>query len=270
VDLVHEPVPVEMIERAGGWLDLARVLGERTAQLHMALASRSEDPDFAPEGYTPFYQRALAEGLRARARRTFQLLRGQLARLDPPVAELASQVLAAEKAILARLHGVAGRTLAGQRLRIHGDFHLGQVLFTGKDFVIIDFEGEPARSLGDRRVKRTPLRDVAGMIRSFHYAARTGLRRADESLAAHGSEAELEGWAEAWYLWTSARFLAAYFETAGGSRFIPAEGDEAAFLLDTFLLDKALYEVAYELENRPDWVATPLEGVLAIAGTPAP
>jgi maltose alpha-D-glucosyltransferase/alpha-amylase len=270
VDLIREPVPAEMAERAGGWLDLARLLGQRTAQLHLALASRPDDPDFAPEGYTPFYQRALAEGLRARARRTFQLLRSQLPRLEPSAAELARQVLAAERAILARLQGVASRTLAGQRLRTHGDFHLGQVLFTGRDFVIIDFEGEPARSLGDRRVKRSPLRDVAGMIRSFHYAARTGLRRADESLAAHGSEAELEGWAGAWYLWTSARFLAAYFETAAGSPFVPSAGEEAAFLLDIFLLDKALYEVAYELENRPDWVVTPLEGVLAIIGTSQP
>jgi maltose alpha-D-glucosyltransferase/alpha-amylase len=192
--------------------------------------------------------------------------------LDEGTAELARQVLASEQPLLKRLQDVGTRAYGGQRIRCHGDYHLGQVLFTGRDFVIIDFEGEPARSLGERRVKRSPLRDAAGMLRSLHYVSRSGLHRLAETTGgALPIDTKLaEDWARLWYSWTAARFLGEYLEHARSADFLPASMEDIRFVLDTFVLDKALYEVAYELENRPEWVAIPLEGILEIANGLAP
>jgi maltose alpha-D-glucosyltransferase/alpha-amylase len=144
------------------------------------------------------------------------------------------------------------------RIRIHGDYHLGQVLFTGKDFVIVDLEGEPSRSLSERRFKRSPLRDVAGMIRSFEYAAahavRHGPMRVEDVPA-------LLPWAQLWQRWVSAGFLRGYFEAAGDAPFLPKGRDAVGAMLDFYLLDKAIYELRYELNHRPDWVGIPLEGI---------
>ncbi len=146
--------------------------------------------------------------------------------------------------------------------RIHGDYHLGQVLFTGSDFIIIDFEGEPARSLAERRRKRSPLQDVAGMLRSFHYAAYAPLlqqsshqRLREEDLQALGKRAQY------WQKWVSATFLKTYLEVCGDAIFIPKGREELALLLDVHLLDKAIYELGYELNNRPLWVRIPLDGI---------
>ena len=150
--------------------------------------------------------------------------------------------------------------------RIHGDYHLGQVLFTGEDFMIIDFEGEPARSLPERRAKRSPLQDVAGMLRSFHYAAFAPLlgdRARPEDLQ------QLSTPARYWQTWVSATFLKTYLDISSQALYIPGSQLELETLLDTFLLDKAIYELRYELNNRPQWVAIPLEGIaqlLAHAG----
>ena len=154
--------------------------------------------------------------------------------------------------------------MRASRIRIHGDLHLGQVLFTGRDFLIIDFEGEPARSLSERRVKRTPLRDVAGMLRSFHYATVTALLDAvARGLVEADSDAarELEAWGGHWNDAVSAAFLGSYLEAAGDAPWIPADPDALALVLDTSLLEKAIYELAYELNNRPDWVTVPLRGI---------
>jgi maltose alpha-D-glucosyltransferase/alpha-amylase len=151
---------------------------------------------------------------------------------------------------------------AATKIRIHGDYHLGQVLWVDNDFVILDFEGEPARTVEDRRQKASALRDVAGMLRSYHYAAYAGLfaftrERPDDF-------ARLEPWADLWHQWAAAAFLRGYRQAAGRARFVP--GDPAAFagLLDGFVLGKAFYELAYELNNRPDWVRIPLRGILAL------
>ena len=155
----------------------------------------------------------------------------------------------------------AARTRCSVRTRTHGDYHLGQVLWTGKDFVIIDFEGEPLRSVGERRLKRSPLRDVAGMLRSFDYAANVGLRQGvDLGLVADLPSAvkQLGGWARLWTAWVCRRFLDGYLGAAEGQPFVPTDVDDLRLLLDVFLLEKASYEVRYELDNRPDWVAIPL------------
>ena len=145
--------------------------------------------------------------------------------------------------------------------RIHGDYHLGQVLFTGSDFVIIDFEGEPARPLAERRKKRSPLQDVAGMLRSFHYAAYAPLLHANGTKLPQEKLQDLGNWARYWQRWVSAAFLKTYLEVSGSSNFIPNDREELALLLDLYLLDKAVYELGYELNNRPSWVRIPLDGI---------
>ena len=150
------------------------------------------------------------------------------------------------------------------RVRIHGDYHLGQVLYTGKDFVIVDLEGEPSRSISERRFKRSPLRDVAGMIRSFEYAAAYAVRQGPvriEDIPA------LLPWASLWQRWASASFLRGYFEASGDAAYLPRGADATAAMLDFYLLDKAIYELRYELNNRPDWVPIPLAGVRRLLET---
>jgi maltose alpha-D-glucosyltransferase/alpha-amylase len=154
---------------------------------------------------------------------------------------------------------IMGKKLTLTKIRIHGDYHLGQVLWTGKDFVIIDFEGEPARSLSERRLKRSALRDIAGMIRSFHYAAhgafllRSPFRPEDVEI--------LRPWAEVWSWYAGGMFLQSYLETVGEAPFIPAERADFDLLLEILLLEKCVYELGYELDNRPDWVGIPLAGL---------
>jgi maltose alpha-D-glucosyltransferase/alpha-amylase len=153
------------------------------------------------------------------------------------------------------------RKLSGTRIRIHGDFHLGQVLHTGKDFIIIDFEGEPTRPLSERRLKRSPLRDVAGMLRSFHYAAYVSaldsrIRPEDASL--------VDSLARVWYTWISASYLGAYLKTAATGSILPKTNDDIQGLLDAFLLEKSIYEMVYELNSRPNWLRIPLRGILQL------
>ena len=150
------------------------------------------------------------------------------------------------------------------KIRCHGDYHLGQVLWVENDFVILDFEGEPARTVEERRAKQSPLKDAAGMLRSFDYAAHAGLFAFTQGRPEDFDR--LAPWAELWRQWVSAAFLRAYRETAGAAPFVAAEPERFTALLDAFLLDKAFYELQYELNNRPDWVRIPLRGVLTLLG----
>jgi len=151
---------------------------------------------------------------------------------------------------------------AGQKIRVHGDYHLGQVLWAEGDFYILDFEGEPDRPLAERRAKQSPLKDVAGMMRSFGYAAWVGLRN---FAVTRPSELErLAGWARAWRAWTSAAFLRAYAGVAAGSGVLPSDHDSLDVVLRVFVLEKALYELRYEMSHRPDWVSIPLSGVIEL------
>jgi maltose alpha-D-glucosyltransferase/alpha-amylase len=155
-------------------------------------------------------------------------------------------------------------TDAGARIRVHGDYHLAQVLWSENDFYIIDFEGEPARRLAERREPHLPLKDVAGMLRSFGYAAYGGVyawtnTRPDDF-------GRLEPWARVWQAWASAAFLHTYFDVVAPSRLLPADPRALNALLDAYVLDKALYELRYELNNRPEWVRIPLWGALNITG----
>ena len=256
-----------LLERAGEWFELVAGLGRRTAQLHAALAGTSHLPEFEPEAYTIIYQRALAQGFRMEARQALRTLKSSMAGLEEVPRRLAAEVLAAEPALLARFEGVATRRLAGRRIRCHGDLHLGQVLTNRSDWVFIDFEGEPARSFGDRRTKRSPLKDVAGMVGSFYYAAQFSLRQF--ALGVRDPRAEpVHAWAHAWYLWTASAYLNAYIEEVPAG-IIAADLQETRFLLDTYMLDKALYELSYELDNRPTWADIPLRRILDLLQAPA-
>jgi maltose alpha-D-glucosyltransferase / alpha-amylase len=237
-----------------GYVASARLLGIRTAEMHTALAS-SVAADFAPEEFTAAEARQLYADVSAQAQGAFDVLRLKLASLNEPTAELVQQVLALEPRILERLAKLNEAPPSGPvRIRIHGDYHLGQVLFTGDDFMIIDFEGEPARPLAERRAKALAMRDVAGMLRSFDYAAHAAPE-------AHGKS---QTWSAFWLIQVNAAYLEAYFETAAHEPYVSADPAENKFLLDIFLLQKALYEVAYELNNRPDWVYIPLRGILSL------
>lgn len=256
-------IPPLVQELIGGvYFETARLLGKRTAELHLALSSVSGDADFAPEPFSTLYQRSVYQSMRSLARRVLQSLGKNLKRLREGVQKDASAILASEQEILARFQKILPEKISAMKIRIHGDYHLGQVLFTGKDFVIIDFEGEPARTLSERRLKRSPLRDVAGMIRSFHYAAYNALFL-DASLRAKDKPL-LEPWADLWYHYVSGIFLHSYLETCGEAPFIPHEKEELETLLQAFLLDKAIYELGYELNNRPDWIVIPVRGVQCI------
>ncbi|MGE0683893.1 MAG: maltose alpha-D-glucosyltransferase [Candidatus Binatia bacterium] len=268
--LTEEEVPPLISEMAGPYLASARLLGQRTAEMHIALASEPDDPVFAPEPFSTLYQRSLYQSMRSLAIQSFQLLRQHLKHLPEAALTEARQVLDRESEIFQRFQAILHHKMAAMRTRYHGDFHLGQVLYTGKDFVIIDFEGEPARPLSERRMKRSPLRDVAGMLRSFHYAAYTALfdQVNRGAINSHpGGIAALEPWVQLWHVWASAAFLGAYFDKAGHETFMPRNRTDLQILLDVFLLEKAVYELSYELNNRPTWVQVPLRGILQLLET---
>jgi trehalose synthase-fused probable maltokinase len=156
------------------------------------------------------------------------------------------------------------RPISGIRIRCHGDYHLGQVLKTDTGFMIIDFEGEPTRPLAERRGKYSPMKDVTGMLRSFHYAAQSAAKQSPPK--SPEEECRLQQWVQKWFESVSAEFVKAYVAVARPAGILPGSGDELAALADEYLLEKALYELAYELDHRPDWVDIPLRGILDILG----
>jgi len=262
LDISDEDVPEQIIDFIGPYLISAQILGQRTAELHLTLASAINEPNLVPEPFSITYERSLSHGMRGFAIQTLQLLRQRLAYLPDEVKADAQKVLALENDIIERFREIPRHRISGMRIRCHGDYHLGQVLYTGKDFVIIDFEGEPARHLGERRIKRSPLRDIAGMIRSFHYAAFTALRGQASTILRPEDIPVLEKWAEAWYLWVSTTFLKSYLEIMAVTPILPQSREGMRIILDAYMLNKALYEVNYEMNNRPDWIGLPLQGIL--------
>ena len=266
--MVDEVVPARVNDLIGSYLLSARRLGERTAEFHLAMASNVGNPSFAPEPFTPFYQRSLYQSMRNLTAQTFSLLRKRVGTLPETLRGQGREVLEMEERILKRFQGILDRKITAMRIRVHGDYHLGQVLFTGKEFVLIDFEGEPARSLAERRIKRSPVRDVAGMLRSFHYASYAPLIGEVGGSVRSDDVKSLEPWADCWNAWVSAAFLQGYLAAAKEGAFLPRTREELSILLDTFLLEKAIYELGYELNNRPDWVKLPLLGILSLMEAP--
>jgi maltose alpha-D-glucosyltransferase/alpha-amylase len=261
-ELADEAPPPAALETIGTYLHAAATLGRRTAEMHLALAGDADDPAFAPRPFTAADASALRAAIAEGGRHALAVLRDHVGALPQAVAGDASRLLERGPAVLNRLGDERQDNPGGQKIRCHGDYHLGQVLWVDNDFVILDFEGEPTRTVDERRARQSPLKDVAGMLRSFHYAAYAGLfaftRGRPEDFG------RLEPWAELWFQWAAAAFLRAYRAAAGGAAFLPGPGGFAA-LLDSFMLDKAFYELVYELNNRPDWVRIPLRGILALA-----
>jgi maltose alpha-D-glucosyltransferase/alpha-amylase len=241
----------------------------RVAALHLALGRLTENPDFAPEPLGLLYQRSRYQSLRNLVGQVFRQLRAQQQTLPAEIAPDVDRLLRSQDRVVESCGRIVGRHLTGMRIRCHGDLHLGQVLRTGNDFLITDFEGEPARSLTERRLKRSPLRDVAGMVRSFDYAAHAAL----ESLRARGvaarqDPARLESWRMLWSRWVGSAFLRAYRHDAEPSGLLPDTREERKMALAVMLLEKCVYELGYELGTRPAWVGIPLRGILDLLDQP--
>jgi 1,4-alpha-glucan branching enzyme len=259
------PLAADIAKAVGPYGDLAETLGRRIGEMHVALASRPDDPVFAPESLDRATREAIVTAARSDLRRLLDTLGARGGDL-PDAARLSlAAVRARVRSLDARLTEVTRLADAGVRTRVHGDLHLGQVLFTGTDFALIDFEGEPARTLAERKAKRSPLVDVAGMLRSFHYASVSAVRARPE-----GTRSALVPWASLWHRAVSARLLHGWLAAVEGTPVAPADRATTGALLDLFLLEKSIYEVGYEMNNRPDWVDIPLEGLREIVGAEAP
>ena len=258
----------EARDQVGIYLEAANILGRRTAEMHLALATPTEDPAFRSEPFTALDLERDAYRVDAQINHTLDALKRGMAQLIDLTADDAAIVLSRRIDLFARAHAITKTSpeLSGRRIRIHGDYHLGQILRAKGDAVILDFEGEPARSVEQRRAKQSPLRDVAGMLRSFSYAAASGLdaynQRHPDSTRAGRS---LEPWARLWQNVVSTEFLYAWLDTIQSSPELLPDTTQAQKLLDAFLLEKALYELLYELNNRPAWVRIPLSGILALS-----
>jgi maltose alpha-D-glucosyltransferase/alpha-amylase len=263
---LNEPDPLAA-ELIGHYLDAARLMGKRVAELHLALASTADDPDFATEPYSTLYQRSTFQSMQNLLARVMRMLDSRASTISKDLRDRAQLIASHQREIAARFDAFLRCRLSVDRMRIHGDLHLGQILYTGRDFAIIDFEGEPARPLSERRLKRAALRDVAGMLRSFHYAALTStIEQLRTGATGNFDFAGMQPWANFWRNWSSWAFLKGYLEAAGHAAFIPKNDNELTILLDAFVMDKAIYELGYELNNRPDWLLIPLLSISQLLG----
>ena len=257
--LLTEETIIENLETAS-MLQRMRQIGRRTAELHLAFASHSELPAFAPEPIAPDDAARWTDALLERARMTLTLLERGLKALPEPARPLAERLLAHAEAVTAHIDAGRGARYEGLKIRQHGDFHLGQVLIAKDDAYILDFEGEPRRSLDERRSKEPPARDVAGFLRSIDYAASAALSRglnlSPEERASLAQRIRMWGKTLASAYWES------YRETIGETPLWPADEEQTQRLLDLFVLEKALYEIEYELTNRPSWAEIPIEATL--------
>jgi maltose alpha-D-glucosyltransferase / alpha-amylase len=246
----------------GVFLDSIEKLGERTGELHNALASDAANPAFAPEPFTLFYQRSLYQSMRNQAGRMINGLAGRIPSLPERLQKDAQSLIDREAQLMNRLKEVVDHKVGGARIRMHGDYHLGQVIYTGKDFLITDFEGEPLRPLSERRLKRSPLRDVAGMLRSLHYAANSAALLQPDLTAGPEARSRRSRSTRFWYAHAAAMFLRGYLAAADAARYLPTDPQELQELLEAFLLEKAVYEMEYEMNNRPAWAEIPLHGLM--------
>jgi maltose alpha-D-glucosyltransferase/alpha-amylase len=250
----------ELKEKAGLYLEGAALLGRRTAELHTALATATNDVAFQAEPITKADLQADADSLAEQIAVTMTTLRTAMSSLTDETADRAALLLSQRVQLFASAKAILQQEPSGHRIRIHGDFHLGQVLRAKNDFVLLDFEGEPARPLEDRRQKQCPLKDVAGMLRSFSYAAWAGF---EQYIQRHPDRNKtMEPWVRFWQESVSTAFLRAYREASKSERLLPSP-QHSDLLLKFYLLEKSLYELLYELNNRPTWVPVPLAGLLA-------
>jgi len=256
-------LPEIMHELIGGvYLSIIEKLAERTAEMHLSLASLDSDPAFAPEAFTTLYQRSVYQAMCEQVKRAVILIRELMPKLPAEQQPLATLFVQKQKQILQQFDPIRLEKIDALKIRIHGDYHLGQVLFTGKDFVIIDFEGEPSRPLSERKIKRSVFRDISGMLRSFDYAVYNVLQ--SHSIIHPEERNGLEPWADRWSYYVGQHFIDSYFEKTRGSDIVPADPKQREHLMRGYLMNKAIYELNYELNNRPEWASIPLKGILKI------
>ncbi|MGC8774041.1 MAG: maltose alpha-D-glucosyltransferase [Chlorobaculum sp.] len=244
------------------YLHMVGKLAERTAEMHIALGSIDTDPAFAPEPFTTLYQRSIYQAMTDQVKRGMIFLRESMKAVPKEARPLANELLDREKEILKQFDPIRQEKIDTVKIRIHGDYHLGQVLYTGNDFVILDFEGEPARSLSERKIKRSVYRDLAGMLRSFDYAAFNVLMQ-NQAIRPEDRKV-LEPWAELWSYYVGQHFIEVYTQHTEGAGLIPGEPRQRELLLRSYLMNKAIYEFNYELNNRPDWLPIPMNGILRL------
>jgi maltose alpha-D-glucosyltransferase/alpha-amylase len=261
LELSRREPPADAHRLIGASMETARVLGERIGQMHTILASADPtDTALAPEALTPFLVRSLYQGTRTGVRDSLTLLGSLRGTLTETQQTTAAEILGDTDAIDRRLRRLLDTRIGGQRIRIHGDLHLGQVLDTGNDVMIIDLEGEPARPLGERRLKKPALTDLAGMIRSFDYAAHAPLVGVAGGRGRLTEGSSTAAWSRFWSRWMSAACVAGYRSATAGAAFLPPDDEGWSVLLEALLISKAAYELRYELGSRPDWVGIPLLG----------
>jgi len=262
INSLNKTPPVFVTQAIGAYLESVRLLGQRTGELHLSLASIGQDADFAPAPFTLQEQRYMYQSMYSMIGEVFRTFIKNFKNIPENAQAKAQQLLSLESKIQEFLKVLLKQRFSSARIRCHGDFHLGQALCRDKDFVFIDFEGEPTRSLSARRLKQSPLKDVAGMLRSFHYAICRGLHK---FLSQGQGLPEASSWAKFWYHWVSVSFLKSYLETTKDfGSFVKAGTPEFETLLNIFMLEKSFYELNYELNNRPLWVDIPLDGILEI------
>lgn len=255
-------VPQRMFAIREDVFDKVELLGRRTGEMHCALYKPDANPDFAPEPFTDDYRDFLIKRFEDLLERRYALLIDNYTKLDPLAQRLAWVFMEAREMIEAFIEDFRKRPLDSLRIRIHGDYHLGQVLATHNDFVIIDFEGEPESSISERKIKHSPLKDVAGMIRSYHYAVSAKLFNSVET---DGLTSEhLQRVSDRWFYLIRDTFMNAYLDVFGTPHPMFKNNYEVNFLLLVYLLEKAVYELGYEISYRPSWVKIPLRGIFDV------
>jgi maltose alpha-D-glucosyltransferase / alpha-amylase len=276
-----DPAPMtDSLQPVRATLDAAALLGQRTAELHLALSSNTSLPSFAPVPLTREDLERDAQRIEAQIKNAMEALKLKLPKLDDAVSDRAGLFLSRRAELIQRARAITSVASAGQGIRIHGDYHLGQTLHvpasvggTGEsglavgDFILLDFEGEPARPIEERRRKQSPLKDVVGMLRSFSYAAFSAVDRALGAGGGSGPSTEhtaLAGWAHLWHNAAATAFLSSYRKTIAANESLLPPPQDAQTLLDAYLLEKALYELLYELDNRPAWVRIPINSIVTL------
>jgi maltose alpha-D-glucosyltransferase/alpha-amylase len=260
---LNTPVLPVIASLLDNYVDSIRLLARRSAELHIALASRPDIPDFAPEPFTEFYRHGVYHGMLGQLNRSFDALRTRVRRLPDAAQDEVVQLLSYEGDLRNQLLQLRDTRISGLRTRHHGDFQLSNTLYSGSDWMVTNFEGDAYRSLSERRIKRSALRDVATMMRSFHYVSHAALfGDVPGIVASKETHPQLKRWAEAWNRWVAAIFLKEYMQAAGSQPFLPQRDEEFRILLRAYMLERSLIEVEYELEHRPDWIRIPVNGIL--------
>jgi maltose alpha-D-glucosyltransferase/alpha-amylase len=263
-----EPEPDELHGLIGGYLETARLLGLRTAELHRILAANRTDPGFDPVPFDKLYLRSMYQSMRNLTGRLGNRLARHRLSLPESARPLADQIVNQREDILLRFRTILDVSNTGQRIRCHGDYNLGQLLHTGKDFMIVDFEGETTRTIGERRVKRTPLVDVACMVRSFDYAVQCVLLGLTDSqgrspgMIRPEDRSTLEPWAGFWYRSVARQFISTYTEAIQSAGLLPQAENDRNNLLVLHLFEKAFVEIDAELSDRQDWAMIPLQAAV--------